>query len=139
MRRLAIGSTVVVGAIVAALGAGVAARAASGDDVRTVHVRIHYSTFSPSALRFEPGETVRFVVENTDPIDHEFILGDRTIQIAHEHGTESFHVPRPGIMTVPAGATRITTYTFDVPGALILGCHLPGHFAYGMHIPVTVG
>jgi uncharacterized cupredoxin-like copper-binding protein len=138
MRRVAIALATAL-ALVAALGAAAAARAVSGEDVRTVHIRIHYSAFSTPALRFEPGERVRFVVENTDPIDHEFILGDRTIQIAHEHGAESFHVARPGIMTVPAGTTRTMTYTFGAAGSLILGCHLPGHYAYGMHVPVTVG
>ena len=83
-------------------------------------------------------ETVRFVVHNEDPIDHEFILGDRTVQIAHEHGTQAYHAPSPGVMTVPAGQTRVTTYTFRAAGPLIIGCHLPGHYAYGMRAPVTV-
>ncbi len=105
---------------------------------RTVHVRIHYSHFEPSAFAFEVGETVTFVVENADPIDHEFLLGDRTVQLVHERGTEAYHPPRPGEMTVPAGTTMTTTYTFGEAGDLIIGCHLPGHYAYGMRAPVTV-
>jgi uncharacterized cupredoxin-like copper-binding protein len=108
------------------------------DDVRTVDVTIHHSSFSPARFEFAAGETVRFVVHNEDPIDHEFILGDRTVQIAHEHGTQAYHAPSPGVMTVPAGQTRVTTYTFDAPGPLIIGCHLPGHYAYGMRAPVSV-
>ncbi len=108
------------------------------DATPTVHVGIHYSSFEPSAFAFAPGDTVTFVVENVDPIDHEFIIGDRGVQLAHERGTESYHPPRPGEMTIPAGETRTTTYTFDDPGRLIFGCHLPGHYAYGMRGTIAV-
>ena len=77
------------------------------------------------------------MVENIDPIDHEFLIGDRTIQVAHERGTEAYHPPRPGEMTVPAGTTQTTVYTFGTED-LILGCHLPGHYAYGMRAPIHV-
>ncbi|MEX0985317.1 MAG: plastocyanin/azurin family copper-binding protein [Actinomycetota bacterium] len=108
--------------------------------VRTVEVLLRYSHFEPDVITVEPGETVRFVVHNGDPIDHEFIIGDAAVQRAHERGTESFHAPRPGEMTVPAGATRETTYTFPpAPATLILGCHLPSHYAYGMRAAITVG
>lgn len=111
----------------------------SADAVRTVNVTIHYSHFDPSSLSFPPGTTVRFVVRNTDPIDHEFIVGDQAVQDAHETGTEPYHPPRPGEMTVPAGTTRATIVTFARPGSLIFGCHLPGHYAYGMHGVILVG
>jgi uncharacterized cupredoxin-like copper-binding protein len=107
--------------------------------LRTVNVTIHYSHFDPSSFSFPPGTTVRFVVRNTDPIDHEFIVGDQAVQDAHESGTESYHPPRPGEMTVPAGTTRATIVTFARPGSLIFGCHLPGHYAYGMHGVIRVG
>ena len=112
----------------------------SADPVlRTVNVTIHYSHFDPSSFSFPPGTTVRFVVRNTDPIDHEFIVGDQAVQDAHESGTEAYHPPRPGEMTVLAGTTRATIVTFARPGSLIFGCHLPGHYAYGMHGVIRVG
>jgi uncharacterized cupredoxin-like copper-binding protein len=104
----------------------------------TVDVEIRYSRFDPSSFQFPAGTTVRFVVRNADPIDHEFIVGDERVQQIHEEGTEAYHPPRPGEMTVPAGTTRTTTYTFREPGSLIFGCHLPGHYAYGMRGTVTV-
>jgi uncharacterized cupredoxin-like copper-binding protein len=128
------GAALVAGTLVASAFAIAASR---DDDVRTVHIRIHYSRFDATSLMFAPGETVRFVVENTDPIDHEFILGDRTVQILHERGTQAFHA-RHGVMTLPADSTRTTTFTFGEPGTLLIGCHLPGHYAFGMRIPVTV-
>lgn len=127
-------------AIVGATACGTASADPGHDPVlRTVNVTIHYSHFDPSSFSFPPGTTVRFVVRNTDPIDHEFIVGDRAVQDAHESGTEAYHHPRPGEMTVPGGTTRTTTITFAHSGALIFGCHLPGHYAYGMHGVIRIG
>jgi uncharacterized cupredoxin-like copper-binding protein len=128
----------------AAVGATACGTASAGSEpadrvLRTVNVTIHYSHFDPSSFSFPPGTTVRFVVRNTDPIDHEFIVGDQAVQDAHESGTEAYHPPRPGEMTVPAGTTRATIVTFAQPGSLIFGCHLPGHYAYGMHGVIRVG
>jgi uncharacterized cupredoxin-like copper-binding protein len=119
---------------------GAAWRAAGEPAVRTIEVDLRYSRFSPDAIAVAPGETVRFVVRNGDPIDHEFIIGDAAVQRAHEQGTEAYHPPRPGDMTVPAGETRETIYTFPaaVNAGLILGCHLPGHYAYGMRAAITI-
>jgi uncharacterized cupredoxin-like copper-binding protein len=34
----------------------------------------------------------------------------------------------------------VTAYAFrEEPGSLIFGCHLPGHYAYGMRGLVTIG
>lgn len=118
--------------------AACAPAAGSESGEQTVHVRLRYSRFQPETFEFGAGTTVTFVVSNADPIDHEFIFGDEAVQLAHERGTEAYHPPRPGEMTVPAGATATTTYTFTEPGELILGCHLPGHYAYGMRAVVRV-
>jgi uncharacterized cupredoxin-like copper-binding protein len=126
--------------LAAGLAAGRTPAAASPPaGVPTVHITIHFSSFDTGRIDVVPGETVRFVIENTDPIDHEFILGDDLVQQIHELGTESVHPPRPGEVSVPAGTTATTTYTFGQPGELTFACHLPGHFAYGMHGTVTIG
>jgi uncharacterized cupredoxin-like copper-binding protein len=138
MRSSRVWRVAATGVLAVALAACAPASGAE-DDEQTVHVRLRYSRFQPATFAFEPGTTVTFVVENADPIDHEFILGDETVQLAHERGTEAFHPPRPGEMTVVAGTTSTTTYTFSEPGELILGCHLPGHYAYGMRAVVRVG
>ncbi len=130
-----------IGVALALMGAAIPAYriASAGPGERTVHINIHFSRFTPSNVVAAPGETIRFVVQNTDPIDHEFILGDQQVQRIHERGTEPLHPPRPGEMSVPAGTTRETTYTFPPEqGSLIFGCHLPGHFAYGMRGTVTI-
>jgi uncharacterized cupredoxin-like copper-binding protein len=125
--------TVLVGA--SSASGGTAARPTAG----TIRITIHYSRFDPAAIAVEPGQTVRFVIRNTDPIDHEFILGDERIQQVHEAGTEAHHPPRPGEVSVPSGTTVVTTYTFPVERTeLLFGCHLPDHYAFGMHGTVSV-
>jgi uncharacterized cupredoxin-like copper-binding protein len=136
-----------IGAMLVSLslaGAGVATAAGWLDrdtalpQTRTVHIGIHFSRFDPTDIDVEPGQTIRFVVENTDPIDHEFIVGDAQMQQVHETGTEAHHPPRPGEISIAPGETVITTVTFPSQGSLHFGCHLPGHYAYGMRGTITI-
>ncbi len=113
-------------------GAGAATRE------QTATLTMRYSRFDPSVVEVRPGTTVRFVVRNLDPIAHELIVGDQDVQDAHEWGTETHHGERPGEVSVPAGATVETTYVFARAGTVLLGCHLPGHWAYGMRGTVRV-
>jgi uncharacterized cupredoxin-like copper-binding protein len=109
-----------------------------GSALRTVTVSIHYSEFRPEHLTVSAGTTVRFVVDNRDPIDHELIVGNREVQERHENGTEPRHGGVPGEVTAPAGSEVETTYTFDRPGVVLFGCHLPGHYGYGMRGTIRV-
>lgn len=122
----------------AAALAALAGASCGGDGTRTVEITIHHSRFEPAAIEATPGETVRFVIRNLDPIDHELILGDDEVQLRHESGTEPHHGTVPGEVSVPPGGERATTYAFTAPGALPFGCHLPGHWAYGMRGEVLV-
>jgi uncharacterized cupredoxin-like copper-binding protein len=107
--------------------------------VRTVHVTIKWSRFNPSRFSFPDGTKVTFVVRNTDPIEHEFILGSKRVQDRIERTAHASHDGSvPGQITVPPGTVRTTTYTFGRVGSVLLGCHLPGHYAYGMRGRVTV-
>jgi uncharacterized cupredoxin-like copper-binding protein len=119
-----------------------AAGSRAGDGERTVVVTMRHSRFEPAAVRVEPGERVRFVLRNTDPIDHEFILGDDGVQRRHEQGRErEHHGEVPGERSVAAGQVAVTTYAFPATldgRALEFACHLPGHYAYGMRGSVTV-
>lgn len=99
---------------------------------RTVEVTIKHSRFLPSEFEFDSGETVRFLITNQDPIDHEFIIGDETVQDRHENGTEAEHGEVPGEVTIHAMESAVTTFEFSGPGVLLIGCHAPGHYDYGM-------
>ena len=125
-------------AAVALVVAAVGCSGGSDPGTREVRVELRFSRFVPDTFEFPAGTTVEFVVENRDPIDHEFLIGDEEVQEAHEEGTEEHHGAKPGEISVPAGATRTTTYTFDEPGTLLIGCHLPTHWDYGMRGYVKV-
>jgi len=123
--------------VVAAAGCSMAI--GSSDSRQPVEIRIHHSRFEPEVLRFKVGDSVKFVIRNDDPIDHEFILGNREVQSRHELGTESHHGSVPGEISIPAGTMATTTYTFTRQGVLIFACHLPGHFQYGMKGRIITG
>ena len=124
--------------VLSLLGMLVGCSGSTGASKDRVVVTIRHSEFRPENMTFPEGSTVTFIVRNTDPIDHEFILGDKEVQLIHEHGTEKHHGARPGEISIPAGEERMTTYTFTDQGTLIYGCHLPGHYAYGMKGTVAV-
>jgi uncharacterized cupredoxin-like copper-binding protein len=136
-----------VAVLLAGLAASlVAARGAGwwgGGGERTVVVTMRHSRFEPARVQVAPGERVRFVLRNTDPIDHEFILGDDAVQRRHEQGRErAHHGEVPGERSVAAGEEAVTTYAFPAAADgldLEFACHLPGHYAYGMHGRVRVG
>jgi uncharacterized cupredoxin-like copper-binding protein len=125
--------TLAVFALVLSLGA-----CAPGEGPDTVEMAIRYSKFDPGRLTVAAGTTVRFVVDNRDPIDHELIVGDREVQGRHENGNHAKHGAVPGEVTAPAGTVVETTYTFDEPGTVLFGCHLPGHYGYGMRGTIRV-
>jgi uncharacterized cupredoxin-like copper-binding protein len=127
-----------LGAAAAALLFLVPGCTSGGGSDREVDVTMRFSRFEPDHFEFPAGTTVTFVVENRDPIDHEFLIGDASVQQAHEEGTEPHHGAKPGEISVPAGETRETTYTFEEPGKLLVGCHLPTHYDYGMRGDITV-
>ena len=130
---------VVLGLAAVLLAGGCSGRAEAGGGERTVVITMHHSRYEPREITVEPGSTVRLVLRNTDPIDHELILGDDAVQQWHERGTDAHH-DGPGQVSVPAGEERTTTFTFNWTGAgqLEYACHLPGHYAYGMRGVVHV-
>ena len=127
-----------VAAVVLAAGVALTGCAGGQRTDRTVELTVHHSHFSLDEVHVRPGETVRFVLHNTDPIPHELIVGDQSVQDRHEAGTESHHGERPGEVSAAPGATVVTTYRFGSTGRLLFGCHLPGHWAYGMQGTITV-
>jgi uncharacterized cupredoxin-like copper-binding protein len=119
--------------LAAALGvAAVGAAVSRASEPIVVAIDIHYSHFSPDAITVPAGRPVTFVVVNSDPIDHEWIVGDAALHERHRTGTEPVHNARPTEISIDALHERRTTITFASPGTLTFVCHLPGHEAYGM-------
>jgi uncharacterized cupredoxin-like copper-binding protein len=116
-----------------ALGAAIfAGSVARSNEPIVVEVSIHFSRFEPSTISVPAGRPVTFVIRNTDPIDHEWIVGDEGLHERHRTGTEPVHDVRPTEVTIGALQDRRTVVTFTEPGTLTFICHLPGHEAYGM-------
>ena len=81
----------------------------------------------------QQGTTLRFVVDNGDPIGHELIVGPPRCTPATQSGTEAAHPPVPGEVTVTRPAPRRRPRTRSTSRARsTFACHLPGHVAYGM-------
>ncbi|HET9520104.1 MAG TPA: cupredoxin domain-containing protein [Candidatus Limnocylindrales bacterium] len=117
----------------AALGVGIVNGAfGRAEPPSVVEIQVHFSRFGPESITVPAGRPVTFVLANTDPIDHEWIVGDAATHLRHRTGTEPAHDARPTEISLPAMAERRTTVTFDRPGVLTFVCHLPGHEAYGM-------
>ncbi len=135
------GRFALAGGVAMSLGlAGIAAAWAHGPGLaRTIEIDIHYSHYSPTEVSVPIGVPVTFVLRNTDPIDHEWIVGDAAVHERHRTGTEPVHGSRPTEVTIPAGETRTTTITFTAAGDELFICHLPGHEAYGMVGVVRIG
>ena len=133
---------VLCAALLAAVAIPACSAATGAPAVRSVAITIHYSHFSPASLTVAAGETVRFSITNTDPIDHEFILGDLAVQEGEEAGTDLIHDGTvPGMVSAPAGRTVATVVSFarhPAERSLVYACHLPGHYAYGMRGVLTI-
>jgi uncharacterized cupredoxin-like copper-binding protein len=131
--RWAVRAAFAAGAVGVAFVACAGDGSSGGGGERRVTIDIEHSRFLPSELSFPAGTTVTFEIHNGDPIDHEFIVGDQALQDYIENTAHPTHDGSvPGQISVASGETRSTTYRFDEPGTLLLGCHLPRHYAYGM-------
>ena len=128
--RLAGVGGIALSLVVAGIAAAWVGLPADGPTI--VDIPINYSHYERSEVTVRAGEAVTFVLRNTDPIDHEWIVGDAAVHERHRTGTEVVHASRPTEVTIPAGTTRQTTVTFRTPGTYLYICHLPGHEAFGM-------
>lgn len=97
-----------------------------------VVIGMRYSAFTRTEVTVAAGEPLTVVLENRDPIDHEWLVGDPAFHERHRNGTDAHHGATPAEVSVPAGTTATTTVTFQLPGEYRFICHLPGHEAYGM-------
>jgi uncharacterized cupredoxin-like copper-binding protein len=130
-------------------------RAGSSSAPREVSVVLKDWVFLPDPVDVVPGETVLLHVINGGLDIHELVIGDEAVQDAWELAEAAHADPPPGptpvvsvapeqagIRVVVASGQRIDL-VWTVPGAaetgrLIIGCHIPGHWAKGMRAAVRV-
>ena len=126
----------------------------TSDAPREVNLIARDYTYTPEALTLVPGETVLLHVINGGLEVHEAVIGDPATQDAWE-AAEAATAGRPpgptpvvsvppevaGIRVVVRSGERVDV-TWTVPSAAaegpawLVGCHIPGHWARGMQIPV---
>jgi uncharacterized cupredoxin-like copper-binding protein len=117
---------------IAVLAAAWVAGPARGGAATSAEIRIHFSHYTPSEIVATAGVLLRVTLVNTDPIDHEWLVGDPAFHQRHRTGTEQHHGARPNEVSLAPGESKTTTVVFDTPGDYLYICHLPGHEAYGM-------
>jgi uncharacterized cupredoxin-like copper-binding protein len=135
--------------------------AGSSNAPREVNLIARDYTFVPSVLELVPGETIVLHVVNAGLVVHEAILGAMPVQDAWETAEAATIGAPPGptqVVTVPGELAGIRvvvqsgervdltwTVPSDVAGpagsadgrpAWLAGCHIPGHWAKGMQIPI---
>lgn len=112
--------------------------------------------FLPEAVEVVPGETLVIHVVNGGLALHEVVIGDMAVQDAWERA-EAATIgappgPTPPVVVPPALAGiravvesgKRVDLVWTVPAdpaevaRLIVGCHIPGHWAKGMQVPVVV-
>ncbi len=131
----------IVAAALAAAGCGGDAKtngsspttAAAGPVDQTVEIRMVDLAFKPDAITVKAGTTVRFVFKNDGSLDHNAAFGDEAAQSAVESGKQQ----RDGVAASP-NQTKAYVRRFDAPGALVIGCHVAGHYKAGMKMRLTV-
>jgi uncharacterized cupredoxin-like copper-binding protein len=130
-------------------------RAGSSAVPREVNVILKDWVFVPDPVDLVPGETVVLHVVNGGLEVHELVIGDQAVQDAWEVAEAANPDPPPGptpavsvapavagIRIVVASGQRIDL-TWTVPGqerlaGLIIGCHIPGHWAKGMRAAIRI-
>ena len=127
----------VLALVTTGIGYGVDAASSETRDVLgpgliTVEIGIEHSRFDVERIDVHAGTLVRFIVRNDDPIPHELIVGAEDVHARHATGTERFHPPVPGEVSLLPGETGVTLYRFDDTGTFEYACHLAGHLEYGM-------
>ena len=127
------------------MGMGSSTMNAIASETRPVSRTINVSTtdalrFTPDRIEVQTGETVAFEISNAGVLPHEFFVGTETQQQAHESEMSSGApmMDEPGAVDIPAGGTARLLYTFDRPGTLEYGCHIPGHYPAGMRGTIIV-
>jgi uncharacterized cupredoxin-like copper-binding protein len=119
---------------------------------REVNVIAKDWLFLPDPVDVSPGETVLLHLVNGGLEIHEFIIGDAEVQDAWEtaEALVAQHPPGPTpIVSVPPAVAGLRVVVpsgqridvrWTVPAArqppLVIGCHIPGHWAKGMVVPV---
>lgn len=109
---------------------------------RTIHVEMaNGMRFKPSEIRVKKGETIRFVLKNTDGVKHEFSLGTQQELLEHYEVMKKFpdmEHDEPNKISLAPGKQGEVIWQFTKADAVNFACLHPGHFDAGMKGQVIV-
>ena len=123
---------------------------------REVNIVMKDRVFLPDPVDVVPGETVLLHVVNGGLEIHEAVIGSLAVQDAWEAAEAAAANPPPGptpVVTVPPAVAGIRIVVasgqrmdlvWTVPadpaivGDLVLGCHIPDHWAKGMRAVIRI-
>jgi len=103
---------------------------------RTIEVTMNDTMrFDPADMKFNKGETVRFVVRNEGKIRHEMVIG--TVDELKEHAEMMRKMPgmqhaEPNMISLAPGENGGLVWQFNNAGAFDFACLVPGHLEAGM-------
>jgi len=131
----------------------------ASDATRTITVEMYDNYYEPENIKVEPGETVRFMIENKGGLVHEFNIGTPAMHEAHqkemmtmvEHGViqggklnhemmemdmgdgQSMKHDDPNSVLLEPGESKEIIWKFSQKGNIEFACNVPGHYEAGMH------
>jgi len=114
----------------------------SADVSRTIEVVMSDNMrFSPSQIKVEAGETIRFSAENTGQLQHELVIGNT--EELKAHGQMMRIMPDmqhqdSNMISLESGEVGSLIWKFDQAGSVDFACLIPVHWEAGMKGKVNV-
>lgn len=108
---------------------------------RTVAIKAGDMRYSLKGIDVKTGETIRFVITNTGPSNHEFVIGNRAFHAQHIKEMEAMpdmEMNEANSVDLKPGETKSVIWQFTKAGDYIFGCDIPGHFQAGMSGAIRV-
>jgi uncharacterized cupredoxin-like copper-binding protein len=132
---------------------------------RTINIKMLDNLFEPKEIFVKEGETIRFIVENSGELVHEFNIGTAAMHSVHqkememmvEHGAlESYKINHvmmkmdvgsgktmehsdPNSILLEPGKTGEIIWKFAKASKIEFACNVPGHYEAGMMGPIYFG
>jgi uncharacterized cupredoxin-like copper-binding protein len=108
---------------------------------RTVAITAGDMRYSLKGLDVKTGETIRFVITNHGPSNHEFVIGSHAFHAQHIKEMEAMPdmpMNEANSVDLRPGESKSLIWQFTKPGDYLFGCDIPGHFQAGMSGAIRV-
>ena len=103
---------------------------------RTIQVEMASGMrFKPAEIRVKKGETIRFVLKNTDTLKHEFSLGTEQELLEHYEVMKKYpdmEHDEPNKLSLAPGKQGEIIWQFTQSDGVNFACLHPGHYDAGM-------